>query len=80
MIEVQCLDRWQAYYRFQSLELDCRCRAHRPLEVDVQTPGQLVQVWSVLQTVSGDRSELCDRLERCWQLRAEKCNHSGWSR
>lgn len=68
MVTIECGDRWQAYYRLQELELDCRCRCYEPLAVTVNTPREALLVWSVVQRVEGQRSELLERLERAWQL------------
>ncbi len=68
MIVVQAEDRWQVYRRLQELEIDCSCRAHQPLYVQVNTPYQLLQVWATLQRIDGTRSRLIERLRLCWLL------------
>lgn len=68
MVEVKCRDRWQAYRRLKELDIACECRAYQPLKVAVDGPSQMLQAWSALQAVSGDRQQLIPRLLRCWQL------------
>lgn len=63
---VDCPDRWQAYRRLVELGLTCQCRAYQPLLVRVDSPGQLLQVWSILQTLSARREVLILHLDRCW--------------
>lgn len=60
--------RWQVYERLQSLAIACRCQAYEPLQVEVNTPLELVQVWSVVQQIAGDRPRLIERLQRSWQI------------
>lgn len=69
MIEINCDDRWQAYRRFNELEMDCQCGGYCPLRVRVDTPCQAIQVWSTTQWLSQGREQLSQSLERCWQLK-----------
>ena len=68
MIEIECCDRWQVYRRLKELEIHCECRAHQPLKVGIEGPSQMLQTWSILQTISSDRDRLTERLKRCWKL------------
>lgn len=72
MIEIRCADRWQAYRRLLELDIDCQCRGYCPLLARVDTPGQAIQVWSTAQWLSPERRSLSQRLERCWQLQAQR--------
>ncbi|MEL6553167.1 MAG: Asr1405/Asl0597 family protein [Cyanobacteria bacterium J06621_11] len=65
---VACDDRWQVYHRLQSLEIDCTCGGFRPLQVDIKTPTELLQLRSVVQHVSASRTDLVAQLNRCWHL------------
>lgn len=62
--------RWQIYHRLRELEIPCRCAAHQPLTVEVNSTIAAFQLWSVVKQVSTSRLELADWLERCWQLRS----------
>ncbi|MGA7936094.1 MAG: Asr1405/Asl0597 family protein [Kovacikia sp.] len=62
-------DRWQAYQRFQELEIPCHCSAEGYLKVEVNTPLAALQVKSVVQQLTASRAELTDWLERCWQTK-----------
>ncbi|NJR67659.1 MAG: hypothetical protein HC771_02580 [Synechococcales cyanobacterium CRU_2_2] len=63
---VDCPDRWQAYRRLVELGLTCQCKAYQPLLIQVDSPGQMLQVWSILQTLSAQREVLISHLDRCW--------------
>ncbi|MCY7321700.1 MAG: hypothetical protein LH660_07830 [Phormidesmis sp. CAN_BIN36] len=63
------LQRWQVYHRLRELEISCRCAAHQPLTIQVNSAIAAFQLWSVVKQVSTSRLELVDWLERCWRLR-----------
>jgi len=68
MMKIDCVDRWQTYFRLRELGIPCRCQAHQPLEVDVSSPQSMVQICSVLRQSAQTRSELAQWLETCWGL------------
>ncbi|MEO1404110.1 MAG: Asr1405/Asl0597 family protein, partial [Cyanobacteria bacterium J06635_1] len=68
LFSVNCVERWQVYFRLQALDIPCRCQGYCPLEVEVTTPHAAIQLWSVVAWASKPRLELANRLERCWQL------------
>jgi hypothetical protein len=67
-IDLQVADRWQIYRRLQELGIPCQCRAHQPLQVEVQSGLALVQLWSVVRQFDASRGENVARLDRCWRL------------
>ena len=48
-------DRWQLYHRLQSLEIECKCWLHQLLQVRIDGPAQLLQLWIVLGQVKVSR-------------------------
>lgn len=60
-------DRWQLYHRLQSLEIECKCWLHQLLQVRIDEPAQLLQLWIVLRQVEASRGSLIGWLETCWQ-------------
>ncbi len=67
-VEIQCEDRWQAYRRLQELEIPSACSAYKPLQVQVNSPLAIAQIWSVIRQNSLPRKMLATCLEQCWQL------------
>ncbi|MEN9214068.1 MAG: hypothetical protein Q6K12_02410 [Gloeomargarita sp. DG_1_6_bins_138] len=59
--------RWPIYHRLQELEIPCRCEPHRPLEIEMTHPRDVLLVWSVVHQVMGTRAQHVAWLERCWQ-------------
>ena len=66
-VEVNCEDRWQVYYRLQELDVRCQCSGYQPLEVDIQTVTEAIQLWSIVSRVSEPRQVLVNRLTASWQ-------------
>lgn len=61
-------NRWQAYHRLQELEIDCSCGGFQPLQVQVSTPTEAVQLWAVIRRLSLPRETLAASLRQCWRL------------
>jgi hypothetical protein len=61
--------RWQIYFRLRELDLACQCRGYQPLQVEVNTVQDAVQVWSVIRHCSASRLELAQWLNHCLALR-----------
>lgn len=59
-------ERWEVYQRLQELEVICSCQSNEPLKVSLQTPTDLVLLWSVSRRITSGRSELLYWLKRCW--------------
>lgn len=67
-VSVACEDRWQVYHRLKELEISCHCGGFQPLQVEIATPTEALQLWSVIRQVSEPRSVLATALDRCWRL------------
>ena len=70
MIEIQCTDHWQVYYRLQALEIPCLCSYYQPLKVQISSVATAIQVWSIVQQVTLPRPALVQRLNACWRAPA----------
>ncbi|MEL6249873.1 MAG: Asr1405/Asl0597 family protein [Cyanobacteria bacterium J06648_16] len=70
MLQIDCFDRWQVYFRLCELGIRCTCQSYQPLQVEVTTPQSVVQIQSVLAQVTQSRLELACWLDTCWQLTA----------
>ncbi|MEL6137655.1 MAG: Asr1405/Asl0597 family protein [Cyanobacteria bacterium J06626_23] len=68
MLKIDCVDRWQAYFRLCELDIPCRCSSHQPLQVEVSTPQSAIQTWSVMMQVSKPKAELATWLDTCWRF------------
>ncbi|NCR90094.1 MAG: hypothetical protein GPJ15_17905 [Microcystis aeruginosa G11-06] len=60
-------DRWQVYHWLQTLDIECKCLFYQLLQVRIDGPAQLLQLWTVLRQVEASRGCLIDWLETCWQ-------------
>jgi hypothetical protein len=68
-VEIAGHDRWAIYQRLQSLAIDCDCGVGVPLTVQINSPQDLIQCWSVMRhAVVGDRLAQTAALETCWRL------------
>jgi hypothetical protein len=68
-VEIVGHDRWAIYQRLQSLAIDCDCGVGVPLTVQINSPQDLIQCWSVMRhAVVGDRLAQAAALETCWRL------------
>jgi hypothetical protein len=68
-VEIVGHDRWVIYHRLQSLAIDCNCGVGEPLTVQIRSPQDLIQCWSVMRHgVGGDRLAQAAALETCWRL------------
>ncbi len=65
--QIDWIERWNIYNRLQELAIPCTCSIGQPLQVQVETAGVAVQVWSVVQQFIAPRLTKVDYLERCWQ-------------
>ncbi len=70
MIPITSDDRWQVYFRLKALGVTCCCQSHQALEVQVQSPLDVIQIWAVVQAVDAPRGDRVARLERSWRLPA----------
>jgi hypothetical protein len=68
-VEIAGHDRWAIYHRLQSLAIECDCGVGVPLTVQINSPQELIQCWSVMRhAVGGDRLAQAAALENCWRL------------
>jgi hypothetical protein len=67
VINLSADERWQVYHRLQSLQIDCQCSTDQPLQVFIDSPTQLLQLWSILRQVRSSRASLVSWLDTCWQ-------------
>jgi len=58
---------WQVYQRIQSLDIECKCSLHKLLQVRIDSPAQLLQLWIVLRQLEASRYCLIPWLETRWQ-------------
>mgnify|MGYP006156418269 CR=1 FL=1 len=61
-------ERWQLYHRLQALDIEDKCSLHKLLQVRIDSPAQLLQLWIVLRQVEAYRGSLIGWLETCWQV------------
>lgn len=66
-LELDPLDRWNAFNRLQELSVPCHCACGKPLSVEVTTPTAALQVWSVVRRLTQGRQEAIEILENCWR-------------
>lgn len=67
IFNISAWDRWHIYHRLQAVDIEYKCSLHQPLRVRIDSPAQLLQVWSVLRQVEASRGCLIPWLETCWQ-------------
>jgi hypothetical protein len=60
-------DRWQVYHQLPSLNIECKCLLHQPLQVRIARQAQLLQLWIVLRQLETCRGSLIGWLEPCWR-------------
>ena len=65
---IDCEDRWQVYHRLRELDIDCACQGFIPLKVMLQTPSEVLQLWSIVRRVSAPRNTLVADLKRNWRV------------
>lgn len=68
VIQVQGTDRWEVYHRLQELDIPCECTLNQPLQIELNTQIQAIQLWSVVKRITAPRQELISWLERCWVI------------
>jgi len=64
--------RWELYQRLQELNITCQYRAYSPLQVQIHQPAQVIQLWSIIQSLSMSRQDAIQQLETCWNLRTTR--------
>ena len=64
-ILVECENRWRVYRRLLELGIPCWCTGYQPLQVQIESPLAIAQLWSVVKQVTMPRQHLVDWLEAC---------------
>jgi hypothetical protein len=65
-VELDRIATWNVYGRLKELSIPCRCQCGQPLEVNVGTVNQALQLWSVVQQFTASKQSTVNYLERCW--------------
>ncbi|MGB3298975.1 MAG: Asr1405/Asl0597 family protein [Phormidesmis sp.] len=63
-ITVSCDDRWQVYHRLQELDIECQCSCFQALQVNLQSPTEALQLWSIVRRISKPRLALVEALQQ----------------
>ncbi len=74
VLTVHCEDRWQVYHRLQELGINAQCKSFQPLQANINTPTEVLQLWSVIRQVSTPRHVLAAVLHKSWQLEPFVCD------
>ncbi|MEA5508948.1 hypothetical protein VB715_04150 [Crocosphaera sp. UHCC 0190] len=69
VVQVEWSDRWIVYHRLQELHIPSYCATHQPLQVQLSSPTEAIQLWSVIKQYSASRRELIEWLHTCWQAK-----------
>jgi len=72
VVELDRMARWDVYLRLQELSIPCKCKLGVPLQVQVNSVAEAIQLWCVVQSCTAEKVSRVAHLERCWQL---KCPH-----
>ncbi len=73
-VDIKNTERWSIYHRLQQLEIPCRCSTNQPLEVELDNPSAIAQLYCVVKQSTASRSELIDWLDDCWRLNRQNFN------
>lgn len=71
-VNIKDTQRWQIYRRLQELKIPCHCSTNQPLVVEINSAGAIAQLCSVVKQSTASRSELINRLNKCWRLRSKR--------
>jgi hypothetical protein len=66
-IAINGTERWDIYHRLRELDIPCQCSTHKLLSVEVSSPNDLIQVWSVVKQITSSRENLVQLLRNCWE-------------
>ena len=69
-VTVEWSERWQVYHRLKALEIECSCQMNEPLQAEINSPQQAIQLWSIIKQVTSNRQELVDWLHQCWRIKS----------
>ena len=68
MVEIDCCERWEAFFRLQELGIACDCKSYQPLKVHVASVNDAIQVWCITTRLTKSRQELAAWLDNCLSL------------
>ena len=68
MVEIDCCERWEAFFRLKELGIACDCKSHQPLKVHVVSANDAIQVWCITNRLTKSRQELAAWLDSCFSL------------
>ena len=68
MVEIDCCERWEAFFRLKELGIACDCKSHQPLKVQVVSANDAIQVWCITNRLTKSRQELAAWLDSCFSL------------
>ncbi|MGK7914295.1 MAG: Asr1405/Asl0597 family protein [Prochloraceae cyanobacterium] len=72
VVEVNSAARWQVYQRLLELQISCQCLTNKPLQVQLHSTKEAIQLWSVVKHLTASRQELASWLDRCWHMETSK--------
>ncbi len=65
LIQLSGSERWTVHNRLQELGIASNCRTGQPLYVQIDTPKEAIQLWSVTRLNKSSRCELISWLNFC---------------
>lgn len=68
MVEIDCCERWEAFFRLKELGIACDCKSHQPLKVHIASANDAIQVWCITNRLTKSRQELATWLDSCFSL------------
>lgn len=68
IVQVNWADRWQVYQRLRELDIPCWCETNQQLQVEIDHPIAVVQLWSVVRQFTVVRPDLIWTLEHIWKI------------
>ena len=68
IVNIKTVERWEIYRRLQELEIPCQCSSNQPLQIEIDNPLTIVQLFYVFRQLTGSRGELIAYLDDCWQI------------
>ncbi|WP_442951414.1 Asr1405/Asl0597 family protein [Oscillatoria sp. CS-180] len=66
-LELDPIERWNAFARLKELSITCHCSCGQPLQVVVESPTAALQVWSIVRRLTLSRDRTVELLENCWR-------------
>lgn len=66
-IQINTIARWDIYYRLQDLAIPCTCQTGQPLQVNIQSTKDAIQLWSVVKRITACRQDQIAWLNICWR-------------